>query len=566
MLPTIFFILTTALFGGIAVFFSVREEKQKKLLREHELAYKQQLYHITILREIQDRIGYSLDVENVIDVITASLRNLFTYSTASALIITGDRLKFKTYVEETVGEQFIGQVRQGMAASLSALTERPLPVRVEEILSGLVVDPTDKRLPLSYFHIPLVLNDQVVALINISSVKPNLYQEKEMTILYQITTQASNALGRLQNVLSTEKGKLMAMVGSLADGVFMVDVSSQLTIINNSARSFLGLSTASPTIIEVLSAFPHTANLGSKIQQAITQSQPFEEKEIEVNGKVMQIFITPVRNPQLNALQPVLGASVLLHDITLERSVAQMKEDFTNIMVHELRSPLTSIKASTELLANPVGKLTDAEKDKLLELVHDQSAKLLDQVSLILDAAKLNAGLFKVDKTPGDMRRLIEERLEVFMPQAQKKYIQMRADIDPLIPGFMFDQRYIGLVINNLLSNSIKFTPVGGTIILIARRDGNQIMVSVSDNGAGISKEQQTMLFKKFTQVGHASTNVGTGLGLYIVKGVVEAHGGHVRLESEPGHGTTISFTLPVVSPPLHMSQEPPRPLSQALN
>ena len=557
-LLALFFAFTTVIFGGLAVFFSVREEKQKHFLAKQEEKYKQQLYHVTILREIQDRIGYSLDVENVIEVITSSLRNLFTYSTASALIVAQDKLTFKTYVEESVGDRFINEVKKSMAASLGALLERPLPIRIEESLSGLMIDASDTRLPLSFFQIPLVLNDQVVALINVSSVKPNLYKEKEMTVLYQITTQASNALSRLQNVLDSEKGKLMAMVGSLADGVFMVDINSKLTVINESARKFLGLQSAQPTIIEVLSAFPHTANFGSQIELAITNNKPFEQKELAINDKILQIFITPVLNPQANALQPVIGASVLLHDITLEKSVAQMKEDFTNIMVHELRSPLTSIKASTDLLANPTGKLSAPEKDKLLELVHTQSAKLLDQVSLILDAAKLNAGLFKIDKMPGNLTKLLEERVEMIMPQVQKKYIHLRADIDPLIPGFSFDQRYIGQVINNLLSNSIKFTPVGGTIILIARRDGNQIMISVSDNGVGISKEQQAQLFTKFTQVGHPSTQVGTGLGLYIVKGVVEAHGGAVKLESEPGHGTTISFTLPIVLMQTPQRMSPP--------
>ncbi len=570
-LLTIFFVVATLIFGGLTVYFSVREEKQRKLLKEHEEQYKQQLYHISILREIQDRIGYSLDVENVIDVITASLKNLFSYSAASSLIIQNDKLTFKTYVEESVGHPFIEQVKKGMAASLEALLDRPLPVQVEESLSGLVLDPSDSRLPLSFFHIPLIVNDRVVALINISSVMPNLYKEREMTILYQITTQASNALSRLQNVLNTEKGKLMAMVGSLADGVFMVDTASRLTIINPAAKQFLGLSQTVPTIIDVLSAFPHEAGFGAKIEQAIAQNKSIEEKELRINEHYFQLFVTPVLSPQANALQPVIGASVLLHDVTLEKSLAQMKEDFTNIMVHELRSPLTSIKASTELLAHPIGRISEEEKNKLLELVHEQSAILLDQVSLILDAAKLNAGLFKIDRTAGDLKQLVRERVAVFMPQAQKKYIHLREEVDPQIPSLLlFDRQYMGQVLSNLLSNSIKFTPVGGTIIVIARREADHVIVSVSDSGIGISKEQQAVLFTKFTQVGHPSAHVGTGLGLYIVKGVVEAHGGHVNLESEPGRGTTFSFTLPIVEASVQSSAAPlsaaPFPASQLVN
>ncbi len=172
---------------------------------------------------------------------------------------------------------------------------------------------------------------------------------------------------------------------------------------------------------------------------------------------------------------------------------------------------------------------------------------MLDEVALILDAAKLEAGLFTIQKIPGDLKQLIGERVQIFQAQAHEKFINLLVEVDPSIPTFNFDPIHIGQVVNNLLSNALKFTSSGGSIKISAKPAIGSVIVSVSDTGAGIPKEKQHLLFSKFTQLSGADHgSVGTGLGLYIVKGVVEAHNGTVSLESEEGHGTTITFTLPL--------------------
>jgi len=224
-----------------------------------------------------------------------------------------------------------------------------------------------------------------------------------------------------------------------------------------------------------------------------------------------------------------------------------MKEDFTNVMVHELRSPLTAIKASSELLIAPPGPLSEEEKNKIIGMIAEQARKMLDEVALILDAAKLEAGLFTIQKIPSDLKRVIAERVQIFQAAAHEKFITVDMTIDPSIPTFSFDPIHVGQVINNLISNSLKFTSSGGTIRITAKPAIGSVVISVSDTGAGIPKDKQHLLFSKFTQLSGAQHgSVGTGLGLYIVKGVVEAHGGTVSLESEEGRGTTITVTLPM--------------------
>ena len=127
-----------------------------------------------------------------------------------------------------------------MLASLSALLST-IPTGVDEVISGLALDNSKPNSPLSFFQIPLIVNNKILGLINVSSTEPNQYKEEETTLLYQITEQASAALARLENVLETEKSKLTSMIAGLADGVFMIDASKNLLIINDAARNFLNL-------------------------------------------------------------------------------------------------------------------------------------------------------------------------------------------------------------------------------------------------------------------------------------------------------------------------------------
>lgn len=543
--PPTLSLLTTFFFGCMAVFFALREEKLKKLLKEQDSKQKHRLYEISILKDIEDRISYSLDIEKVFDVITASLRNLFPYSTASSLLVKDDSLVFKTYVEERVNRVFIAEVKQSMLASLSALFGKTVPTHIEETTVGVGLDENNLSRVSSFFHIPLIVNDTIVGLISVCSTKPNLYAEDEMTVLYQIVHQASVALSRLHEVLANEKGKLVSLIKSLADGVFMVDVNNKLTLINTTAKELLNINQEDPRLADVLHALPSNVDIGVKIEKVITQNVSIEEKEVSIGTKTLQVFITPVLNVKPQARyteepqkQDVLGASVLLHDITLEKNFASIKEDFTNMMVHELRSPLTAMQGATQILTKEKS-LTEMERKKLLRIVSEQSAKMLDDVSSLLDAAKLDAGRFVIEKTRCNLVNMLQEKANLFLPQAEIKRITLVSHIDPSLPLLEVDEKRIGQVINNLLSNSLKFTHTGGAITLTAAVDGSHITISVADSGIGIPKDKQHELFNRFS-------GRGTGLGLYISKGIVSAHGGTIALDSDVGKGTTVSFTLPI--------------------
>lgn len=545
-------ILSMTLFGVIAIVLSLREEKGRKIIALREAEERERLSEMGIITEIQEQIGSANDIEKAIDIIVGSLDTFIQYSTASGLIIRDQNLFFKTYLHEGVSHIFIDQVRQSMVEELSKSSTNVLPLNVEQTRTGGAIDENNPRPVASLSTFPLIINNKTVALIGVATTKPNVYDEEAKAKLARVIKLASQALSRLDTILTIEKGKLMAMIGSLSDGVFMVDGNNQLFIINKAAKVFLTIQKEDPNIIDVLSAMPNTYNFGDRMQKVITQNTSVEEKEVVIGSKIFKVFINPVLDRSQNKTK-VIGASFLLHDITLEKSLEQMKEDFTNVIVHELRSPLTAIKASAELLLHQKN-LSEEQKDKFTNMIAQQSDSVLDEVSLILDSAKLQAGLFTVQKASGNLKDIIDSKIAVFSPLAQNKFIKLVAECDPTMKPFAFDTHRIGQALNNLLSNSMKFTPSGGTITVRTKMNADSVTVSVSDTGAGIPKDQQHLLFSRFSQVASEKSHKGSGLGLYFIKGVVEAHGGNVMLDSDEGKGTTISFTLPLT--PIDQKQE----------
>lgn len=538
---TIFVLLT----GALILISLIRKRAARKAKEDLQDRERYRTFEENALKEVQDHIGYSLNITHIVAMLLKNINTFVPYSATASLIIKNDRMEFSANLQEGVSQAFIEDLKKSMIQSLHEVVTGTLPQRVDDVLTGTPVNESNSLLKATYFNLPIIINERPIGLISIASTKADFYNEDEIRALYRITNYATVAVSRIEKVLTTEKSKLIAMVGSLADGVFMVDINSNLTVINEAARNFMDIKTDKPAIADVLSALPNTHNFEAKIKDVISQKRAIEEKDVIISDRTFKVFITPVFDMNQAATNEVIGASFLLHDVTLEKSVAQMKEDFTSVIVHDLRSPLTAIKASTELLSS-TAQLTEEERSKLLRLIYDQSNRLLDQVTLILDSAKLEAGLFTIKKVPGDLKKIVSDRASIFNVQAQEKLINLVITIDPTIPEFSFDPIQMGKVVTNLISNSMKFTPNGGTIKVNATLMPGRVTISVSDTGAGIPQEKQHLLFTKFSQASTAGTQMGTGLGLYIVKGVVEAHGGTISLTSEEGHGTTISFTVPI--------------------
>jgi signal transduction histidine kinase len=248
------------------------------------------------------------------------------------------------------------------------------------------------------------------------------------------------------------------------------------------------------------------------------------------------------------------------------------------MMVHELRAPLTAIKDSAELmveLLDETGKLEKDEEKRFLGIIDQQSKNLLSQIGQVLDAAKIEAGKFSVNKISSDIGKVVSDAVEPFLPEARKKQIYLSSEIASPLPKVEVDALKITEVLNNLISNSLKFTPANGKITVSVGVEDAELKIAIKDTGIGIPEAQQKDLFSKYYQISttpHQLAKKGTGLGLYITKGIVESHSGTVGVESEGlNKGTTVYFTLPVAeSSPMithsHFPQMNSVSLSQTVN
>lgn len=544
MTPPFLILLILLLFSITALTFSLIifiGNRKKLLAKEEELRHR--LYEVSILKELGERIGYSLDLEKITDIITHSLGTLFGYSTVSSLIIKDGKNIFKCHLAQPVSGKFVAAVRGKMTASIEALLNKPLSTQNwEEDLSGVLPDEKSPSLPASFFNIPLVVNDKVKGLINISSLTPGLYKEIEMTILYKITAQASEAVSKLEKFLETEKSKLNAMISSMADGVVMTDENTQILAVNPMAKFLLSMEQEEVNIFDLVGALTGKFDFHEKLRESQEKNKTIAITEISLKDKFLQVLISPVKD----ADKRFLGNVTLFHDITEEKRAAKMRQDFTAMMVHELRTPLTVIKSGAETVLEHLSQLPQEKLILLINTMKGSAQEMIGLVNDLLDAAKIEAGKFSVNPQPQSLIPLLKEIEEGFIPLAKKKNLDFDFSYDENLPEVKIDKERIRQVLNNLLSNAIKFTDKGLVRLRVQKQNG-EIIISVADTGCGIPPEEKDKLFSPFSQIlmPREGREPGTGLGLLITKGIVETHGGKIWFNSEVGRGSDFSFSLP---------------------
>ncbi len=232
------------------------------------------------------------------------------------------------------------------------------------------------------------------------------------------------------------------------------------------------------------------------------------------------------------------------------KELDQLKDDFVSSVSHELRSPLSAISGYVELLmSKPLDQMLPEKRTKAFNIIQESTTRLTQFINDILDLAKLKSGRVEIRKGPFNLQSAADEILSLYAPIFDKKKIKPLTKIDASIPILQADEEKLRQVITNLLSNALKFTPENGTITIAGEQNADMVTVSVVDTGIGIAKDHVGLIFERFKQVPGTRDKIGgpkgTGLGLAIAKGIVEAHGGKIWVESELGKGSQFRFTLP---------------------
>lgn len=550
------FAIAELIVGSVAVFvLRMRYHKLALESKQNQGVLAQKMYEAEVLREVGSQIGYALDATKIIEIVSSSLERLIPYSVISYIVLPvkdGEKIKFWCKVKEPVSPAYARDVKLKMISALSVMVQDiVIESDVEDGVSGGLLDGRLEDHVESFFNLPIVVSGKLVALINISSSKPNLYNDQNTEVLYRMAQQVSAAATNLHDLLKSEKNRLDQAVESLSDGLLMVDRHFQLTLINRRLSELLGLS-EEPSLLDVLNKLQGHLDLRTLFETAIKSSKALGHRDIEVNGRTLQVVATRVVDSKTD--EPI-AVVITFYDETAAKSLERLRSEFMALMVHELRAPLTTIKSTVEYI-NEEG-MAGFKKEELehhMQVIHSTSKSMLELVNDLLDVAKLEAGKFDVICQPSDIEAAVRSEVDSFEPLAEEKGLKITASVAPDLPAANFDRIRMKQVLNNLLSNAIKFTDAGTIAVKVSQEivGGNpvDILVSVTDSGIGIDPEGAKKLFSRFAQLkdgrGHAGLK-SSGLGLFITRGIVEAMGGRIWVESAgPGLGSTFNFTVPI--------------------
>jgi len=353
----------------------------------------------------------------------------------------------------------------------------------------------------------------------------------------------------IQNLydLNLEKSRLKTIINYMANGVIVTNRNMEVVLHNPALMRLLEI------FKEVGNPVPAAEIINDKsLLDTLAEMQneaSFEEgcvsQEIQSGAYFLRAISAPVLGPDTN----IVGAVTVLENITAFKQLDQMKSDFVNMVAHELRSPLVSIRQlNGVILEGLAGPLGEKQHDFINRGVKKIDA-LLDLINDLLDVAKIEAGKYVQHLVPTDIGKVIEDTVALLETRAKEQDITLTYSSKDLKP-VQSDVKNIEEIFNNLISNAINYSPEGGEVTVTARGLGEYMEIKVKDTGVGIAPEELPKIFDKFYRVKNPKTRevMGTGLGLAIVKGVVDAHHGTVDVESVVDQGTTFRILLPVIT------------------
>jgi two-component system phosphate regulon sensor histidine kinase PhoR len=353
--------------------------------------------------------------------------------------------------------------------------------------------------------------------------------------------------------LAQEKELLAVTLSSMSDGVIAVDDEKHIILFNKVAENLTGWKfeeVQTRTVDETLQIIDEKTKkaVESPIDKAFcsgnTESGTDRDVLIARDGSRHPISATaaPIRKNDGS----IIGIVMVLRDVSRQRELDRMKTEFVSSVSHELRTPLTSIKAyAATILRDP--NMPETTRREFLTIIDEESDLLKNLIEGLLEISRIESGSVKFAREPVDITAVIGQVLAGLQHFADKKNIQLKTDISNELGQIQGDEGKIQSMVMNLVNNAIKFTPENGRVSVSARREGQELVIRVSDNGIGIPKEALPKIFERFFRVHQSGQGIpGTGLGLAIVKDIVNMHGGRIDVESELGKGSTFTVFLPL--------------------
>ncbi len=369
-----------------------------------------------------------------------------------------------------------------------------------------------------------------------SIIPTSIYFDSDM---YRVFSTMVDTIRFLRRDSTVERNKVVALLDTMADGVLIVASDDTVVLRNRAAEWLLGIrienAIGKVTLLEIVRDHEIQRLVSRTLESGRIQ---LLEVEILANRRLLRAIATPITNPDSSR-----GVMLMLHDLTSIRQLEVTRREFFSNVSHELRNPLASIKAMVETLEDDDIRDTGIESD-FLGRIHVDVDRMTNMINDLLVLSRLESGQDGVHLVPMDISPIIEDLMESYEKRSKEEGVSLHAEIPPQLPLLVGEEGMLRQVLINLLDNAFKFTAEGGEIWVSVLPHDNFLEIEVRDTGEGIAVEHIPHVFERFYKVDRSRRSESTGLGLSIVKHIVESQGGTITVESVQGKGCSFIFTL----------------------
>ncbi len=540
------------------------------------------------LNKIGKRFVAANDRFQVHHALIAALQELYTFS-ACAILLKGQPFELSIIPRYPLSPAFLQSMiaRITRAANVIGFPE----VSTQEMAVTAFLDAPDEFAPpesmqqpgdanevKDFVNVPLTVEDRIIGMLSLFDTHEGTFDAELLQLTTMIADYAAIALENVQlheretalwKKAETERLRLELIISSMAEGLLITDTQGNITFCNPSARHLF-----SQGQVELLHEIPlkqmakdqqapWLKELAEILQQALDGHRLIQQEVIAgVQGEnvplTLNISAAPLDEAGRSPNTPI-GVVTVLNDLTSSKQIEKLKDEFVSVASHELRTPLTAIKGYTQHLIRRIERrLRKAQQSspmqseapenydlRSLSIIQSQAEHLERLVKDLLDHSRLQWGNLNLIYTSFHLADVLTERIRLAQASADLHTIYL--DLQAHETLVVADEKRISQVIGNLLDNAIKFSPQGGQVTIRMEDQGDTYRISVIDQGVGVSPAYYDHIFERFYRVRNSASNQysGIGLGLYVSKAIIEAHGGRIGLTSQQGTGSTFYFTLP---------------------
>lgn len=557
---------------------------------------------LATLNDIAAAITSSLDTREIYHMVVRKLNEFFRVDAGSLLMLNDETGALEFVVTLKGGQEKLTGMQvpkgQGVAGQVAITQQYEIVTDAQHHphyypdISEHIGYPTR-----SILCVPMLVKGRTIGVIELLNKLDGAFTDKDATLLMRMASTIGVAIenARLFQQVATGSERLAAILNSTTDGILMADMHGYVQMANSQTARLFGISVASligrdiNDLLDWLRSHATGSSAPAWLNDGSDETGIFDACELELSiPQQNHISIRYFSLPVYDAARIVIGQLLLFQDISKERELARLRDDFTGMLVHDLRAPLTAIMNGIMMVRRGLGGPVSPQQEELLTIAYQSSQTMLAMVNNLLDISKMEQGHMSLTYEPISPYELVEDTLDRLRLLADERRIQFLQHLQVGLPLFEADRDKTIRVLQNLLDNAIKFSPRGSAVeigmaaVLIGQpayiyepdehgidaddlpplteptslpmrlpslADGEWIVCWVRDRGSGIPAKYHDRIFEKFGQIQKRRSG-GTGFGLTFCKLAVEAHGGHIWLESAEGQGSTFALALPVMRDP----------------